>query len=128
MKEQKLNIQINKPIKDVFEFTLDPANTPKWINAVVSEQTNEWPAKLGTIYRNQNKNGEWRELEITTFELNKKFVLSTREGFHVGYTFTPLDENTTKLEYTLRMDKGELKVLMTIEVLEKLKKIIEAES
>lgn len=127
MKDLKLTIQINKPVKDVFEFALNPKNTPKWIDGIIKEQTNEWPAKLGTIYRNQNTAGQWREFEITTFEQDKKFVLSSKNGLHVGYTFIPLNVNTTELEYSLWMEKGDLKAKITIEVLEKLKQIIESE-
>ncbi len=125
MNEQKLSIKINKPVKELFTFTIDPKNTPKWIDAVVTEQANEWPPKLGTIYKNQNKNGEWRELTVTAFEQDKMFVLSDKNGFHVGYTFTELNKNTTGLEYSLWMDEGELKVTVTMEVLEKLKRKIE---
>jgi hypothetical protein len=125
MKDLKLTIKINKPVKDMFEFTLNPKNTPKWIDAIVIEQTNEWPAKLGTIYRNQDTAGEWRELEITAFEKDKMFVLSSKNGYHVRYAFVPIDENSTEFEYTEWMDNGELKDLLTMEVLEKLKQKVE---
>lgn len=125
MKEQKFSITIKKPIKDIFAFTIDPKNTPKWINTIISEQTNEWPPKLGTIYKNQNIAGDWRQLKITTFEQDKMFILSDNNGMHIRYSFTSLDANRTELEYTLWIDKGELKILMTINLLKKLKKIIE---
>ena len=128
MKGQKLSIKINKPVKDVFAFTINPNNTPKWIDSIVTEQINEWPPKLGTMYRNQNIAGEWRELKMTAFEQENMFVLSDSNGFHVGYTFIQLDANTTELEYSLWMDKGDLKIMVTKETLEKLKQIIETKS
>jgi len=128
MEKQKLAIKINKPVKDVFAFTINPKNTPKWIDAIVIEETNEWPPQIGTIYRNQDKTGQWREIKMTTFEPDKMFVMSEENGFHIRYTFTPLNINTTELECYLWMDSGELKDTLTMEILEKLKQIIEAES
>ncbi len=37
MKENKISIIIDLPIKDVFEFTINPNNTHLWIESVVKE-------------------------------------------------------------------------------------------
>lgn len=121
MKDLKLTIRISKPAKDVFDFTLNPRNTPKWIDSIVEEETNEWPAKRGTIYRNRSADGDWREFELTTFEPHKMFVLSKEDGYHVRYTFTSVDEHMTELEYYEWMDDGELTDAFTMQALEKLK-------
>lgn len=121
-------VTINKPAKDVFAFTIDPKNTPKWIDAIATEETNEWPPKIGTVYRNQITGGEWREYTMTKFEQDKTFTLSRQDGFHIRYTFVPLDGRTTKLEFYLWMDDGELKSRFTTATLEKLKQLVEATS
>jgi hypothetical protein len=126
MKDKKLTIVINKPVKDVFDFTLDPANTPQWVSSIVQEMRNETPTKLGTIYKNQNNEGEWSEYELTEFELNKGFVMSQKNGsYHVKYTFTSVGENQTELEYYEYVDNGEIAEPFTQDVLQKLKDIME---
>lgn len=133
MKDLKLAIEINKPVEEVFAFTINPKNTPKYVGSIIVEETNEWPVKLGTIYRNQRKNGEWSEYEMTTFDPNKTFVMSQKnDSFNVGYVFTPTDKrDATKLEYRVWKDEGELPETLTVDVLQgiidKLKRVVEVQ-
>ena len=128
MKDKRLTIVINKPLQAVFDFTLDPLNTPKWVGSIVQETRNETPTKLGTVYKNQNNKGEWSEYEVTEFEPNKVFVMSQKNGsYHVKYTFLPVSENQTELEYYEYVDNGEISQPFTQEVLQKLKVVMEQE-
>ena len=126
MREKKLTIIINRPAYEVFEFTLNPENTPKWIDGIVKEQTNESPTKLGTIYKNQDRDGNWGVYEITAFQPGAMFVMSKQNGnYHVKYTLRPIDDNQCELEYFEWSDTGDLDVVFNQDVMQKLKDVIE---
>lgn len=125
MKELKQTIVINKPIEEVFTFTINPANTSKWVESIVTEQTNEWPVKLGAIYRSQNRAGEWAELELTALEPNKAFTMRMVDGSEVRYSFTAPNTDITKLDYVWASD-GLLDASFLDSILTKLKTVIEA--
>lgn len=126
MKNLKLKITINKPILEVFEFTTNPKNTPLWVNTIIKEQTNEWPVKVGSIYKNTGDNINWSEYRVSKFEKNEIFVLDQIGGtYNVKYTFNKLSDSETELEYYEWVDKGELSEPFTIEALQKLKSVME---
>lgn len=126
MKDCKLTIKINKPVSEVFEFTTNPNKTPLWVGSIVHEEVNETPVKVGTVYRNSNKDGVWSEYEVTEFVKDKLFVFSQKNStYHVKYTFTKIDDNSCELEYYEWVDEGILEEPFTKDILEKLKDIIE---
>lgn len=125
MNKFEMTITIDRPVHEVFEFTLNPENTPKWIDAIVKEEAAPLPAGLGTKYRNQNTTGQWTELEITAFEADRMFVMSEVAGsYHVKYTFTPVGERT-QLTYIEWTDDGRPLKPFDKKYLEKLKQVIE---
>jgi len=128
MKRNVLNTTINKPIEAVFEFTTNPKNTPLWLESVKVEKTNEWPVKLGTIYRNRGNGGQWNEYIVTALEPDQVFELtSSDKNYHVRYTYHVSDDNSCRLTYDEWTDKGELSDPFNQATLDKLKKICEHE-
>lgn len=125
MKDNRLNIRINRPAKEILSVILNPSNTPLWIDSLVKEETNEWPVKVGTIYRNQNYNGHWNEYILTELTDNGFTMVHKDGNYHVKYTLTPVNNGSTDFEYYEWVNNGELKEPFSKEILQKLKEIIE---
>lgn len=126
MKTNRLSVQIIKSLPDLYSFTVNPANTPKWIDSILVSQTSEWPIKIGTTYRNQDKAGAWAEYEVFALEENKLFELISKEGnFHVRYTYTSISDAKSELEYFEWVDEGDIPSPMTQDALNKLKYVLE---
>ena len=128
MKENKLTIFINKPVKEVFEYSLESNNVPKWINSIKEEIPEERPVKLGTKLRNIGVDSqEWNKYEVIDFQPPKTFTLKRLNGdYFVKYTCTEKD-NGTEFEYFELAEYGELDGLMEMSALELLKELIEKE-
>jgi len=126
--ENRLTIRINKPAHEVFTFAITPPNSTRWISSVVKEETNEWPVRIGTIYKLQDKNGKLSEVVVTAIKENK-FVewVSKDQVYHCRYTFKSINKNTSELEYYEWVDKGELEEPFTLDVLKKLKSVVESQ-
>ena len=124
-KENKISVVINKPISEVFEFTINPENTPKWIEHIKDEQVNERPIKIGTIYKNTNNGKNWDTYRVVEFNKNKLFTLKKQKSsYQVSYIYESLGASKTKLTYFEQDEKG-LKDPFSVRVLEKLKSVIE---
>lgn len=126
MKQNKLTVQINKPVEEVFTYTINPKYSPLWVDSFLEEKTGEWPVRLGTVYSEKLKNGANSSYTVTAFEENRVFeLISEDKNYHVHYTFTHVNDNACTLEYFEWVDRGEIEEPFSIEVLEKLKSLIE---
>lgn len=120
-------MEIKKSVEEVFVYAIDPRNTPKWIDTIIVEETNEWPAYIGTEYAHQNEDGSLSGYKVTQFEKNKLFELTSKDGiYHVRYTFISIDENSCTLDYYEWVDNGILENPFLNSHLQKLKSLLEA--
>lgn len=124
MQENKITITINKPIEEVFEFTTNPKNTPLWVSFIDEEVTDEFPPKIGSIYKNR-RGDSWNISKVSEYERNKFFKLEN-DTFSVKYSYKKIDGNNTEMTYIESVKHGTLEKPFTKEVLEKLKNIIES--
>ncbi|MFH0955581.1 MAG: hypothetical protein V1777_05740 [Candidatus Micrarchaeota archaeon] len=76
MKKNVLTVEIKRPVEAVFQFCINPANTPKWISSILEEKTDKPHVGLGTIYSQKvvDSAGKIKKtsLVITGFFLNKQ--------------------------------------------------------
>ena len=124
MQQNTLKIIINKPIEEVFEFATNPKNTPLWVDFIDEEIVDEFPPKVGSVYRNR-RGDSWNESKVTEYESNRIFKLEN-DTFSVKYICKKINDNTTELTYIESVKKGELTKPFTLEILEKLKSLIES--
>ena len=126
MKENKITIIINKPIEEVFEFTINPKNTPLWIHSIAEEVSEEYPPKINTRYKNRGKDSDWNVYKVVEFRKNKIFTLTELDGnYSVKYTYNRLGENKTEMTYFEWVKKGEIQNPFTQKIIDKLKSAIE---
>jgi hypothetical protein len=126
MRDIKLTIQINKPLSEVFAFTINPKNTPSYVDSIIVEETSEWPVKKGATYRNKRENSEWSEYEVTEFKENEIFELRKKnDDTIVRYTFKPINNKITELEYYVQTKAGGLEEASIRNIVEKLKIVLE---
>jgi hypothetical protein len=126
MQKNKISIKLNKSAQEIFDFTINPDNTPLWIEHLKVEETSEFPPRVGTIYRNHDGSGNWDEYEVTDLEHGKVFELTSKDGiYHVRYRYFSISKKSSEMEYYEWVDKGELTNPFKLDVLKKLKQIIE---
>ena len=126
MKENKLTIFINKPVKEVFAYSLESNNVPKWITSIQEEIPSERPVRVGTQLKNICiNNSTWNHYEVIDFVQDKTFTLKRLNGdYFVKYTCTEKNDGT-EFEYLEWAANGDLDELMEMSALELLKKQIE---
>jgi hypothetical protein len=87
MKENEISIEINCPVSEIFEFTVNPKYTLLLIDSIVSEEASEYPAQVGTEYKNISKNGDWSQYNVVQLKPNSVFELSQKSGLYQLYKY-----------------------------------------
>ena len=122
MKTNEIRIEISVAQDELFEFTVEPLNTPKWIEGAGKGTVDTEQIGLGTIYTNSI--GQW---EVTDYERNVFFELTDKAtGYSCSYSYRKIDENTTELVYFESMEDGsDLIAPMEEKHFQKLKELLE---
>jgi hypothetical protein len=109
MKENRIKVIINKPIDEVFAYTINPLNTPKWISFVAEETISEYPIAIWTVYKNRSHNSDSRDnYTVINLKPNHIFHLfDAKNWYNVRYTYSMINNGETELEYFEWMDSGE---------------------
>lgn len=129
MRTNTLSIIIKTSAQQLFEFTLNPNNTPLWIDGIIQEEIDTENPQLGTHYKNQSREGGWNEYEVVEFMQNKTFTFKQVNGnYFVKYDFEKIVGTETKMTYTEWVSEGELDNPFSMQPLEKLKSIIESKN
>ena len=108
MIQHKVTIHIHRPVEQVFEFTVDEKNLPKWqADFVEGEQLTEGSMRVGTHVREVRRMGPRQadiQAEVTTFEQNKRFATMTltTPKVTVGYEFES-ENGGTRVTYNFTM-------------------------
>ena len=126
MKENRIKIVINKPVGEVFEFTTNPKNTHLWIPSITEEVCDEYPPRIGTVYKNHGDDSDWHTYKVTELEPSKTFTLTDEKGnYSVRYTYMKIDDNTTEMEYYEWVRERELDNPFTGDIFLLLKRVME---
>ncbi len=127
MRKNILQVEINIPAGKVFDFTLNPENTPLWVDSILHEEIDTSIPQLGTHYRNKSRSGVWNEYEVTEFVSQKTFTFKQLgSSYAVRYDFEIVSDSVTKLTYTEWMEAGDLESPFDTLPLEKLKSLLES--
>jgi hypothetical protein len=126
MEQNKLTVVINKSLEDVFEFTVNPKNTPLWIPDMREEICDVYPPKIGTVYKNRGNSDNWDVYIVTEIQKNRLFTLkSSDNNYHVKYTSRKISDNITEVEYCEWVNNGKLSNPFNQAILNNLKKVME---
>ena len=105
------SIMIQKPVEDIFNYTTDLHNLPKWQKSIKSIEAPEGPATKGYQYINVRRFlGQDIKTAFEVLEVNKNsnFILKSKDGpveIQVNLSFEPIGD-ATKMTTNLQAKVG----------------------
>lgn len=106
MHKNTIIVEISVPVNEVFTFTTDPKNTPKWLDFVIKEERSTSTVCVGTRYKNISLDAQQQQretiYEVTAFEIDCLFELEDVAGsYKCTYRYEPIEHGkATRLTYT----------------------------
>ncbi len=125
-----LIIEVHKSAEEIFNFAINPKNTPIWLPAILEEKTSEWPPRVGTIYSQATDLGNGKKgsdaIIITEYIPYTRLAFKSKTStYRCSYDFEEKD-GVTRLVYTENSGNAAgLESPFSQESLEKLKALIE---
>ena len=142
MINHEVSVFINRPVEQVFAFTVDGKNLHTWqADLVENEQLTEGSMRVGTRVREVRRTGPRQseiQAEITVFEPNKRFATKTltKPQVTVSYAFDSEDGGTRLTYKFVMITSGFMRLLEPLSAgsikkdsdsdFEKLKRILES--
>lgn len=123
-------IDIMRPVEEVYNYTINPVNTPLWLSFILEEKTSDDKVIIGTIYRQKIDIGGGASIDdafvVTEVVPNKIITMKKNNGtYYCTYKYEKIDGGT-RLTYFEDTGSGEdLKDPLDRDVFEKLKGLIE---
>lgn len=132
MIQQKVTTLINRPVNEVFEFTINEQNLSKWqADFIEGERLTEGPLRVCTRFHEVRRMGSRRteiQAEVTVFEPNKRFATKTlmKPQVTVSYEFEP-ENGGTRVTHNFTMITSGLMRLFEPMIAGSIKKDTEAD-
>lgn len=130
MKSKKITREINSPVQKVFRFTINPKNTPLWIDSVIEEKTDSELVTLGTKYIQVIKlpNGEeGKSCAVITGFIENEYIEFSYVGttYKCNYSYHPTIHGTILVYYEEAEKDEDLEVPMSESSIDRLKALLE---
>lgn len=133
MKRNIIIREINCSIQKVFDFTVNPNNTPLWINTVIEEKTDSKTINLGTRYYQLVKLPKGKiekSCAVITGFVENEFIEFSYIGttYKCSYSYVSTEKGTILTYYEEAMKDEDLENFMTESSMDYLKALLDHSS
>jgi uncharacterized membrane protein len=112
------NVEINRPVEEVFSYTSNPENFPQWAATVVEVRQEEAPGR-GPLREGERFTLTQQALgrrfeapfEVIAYEPNRRYAHRSREGHPVpvimDFTYEPVPPEGTRFRPRIEAEPGD---------------------